>query len=189
MSEEIEVDDIATGLQRIRIGIQSLDWELVVIGYNLASGESLELPPKEPEKSKTQLVREKLQEKLATKTNKKPKAKNHKIEVASLKDVEEILKSKYKQSPIEAVKKGKKEKDEKDVNPAFRSQKGGKVFGQGEILVIQDAFDSEESKKNEKIAEKTIKIPRPKTENILSKMQNPEGDIFFNTKNRRPPQI
>ena len=184
-----EIDEIVNGLEKIRTGILSLDWQLVVDGYNLASGENLELPTKEPEKSKTELIRQKLQERLVTKTVKKSKAKDPKSEVVSLSDVEEILKSKYKQNPIDAVKNGNKERDEEDVVPTFQSQKGGKVFGQGNILVIQDAFDSDEAKKNKEIAEKTIKIPRPRAGNILNKMQNPKGDIFFNTENRRPPQV
>lgn len=160
-----EDEIIAAGLRTIRCAMLAQDWQQVFAGYNLISGEDLQVP----EKPKTRL--EKIRESIAGKEDNTPETKKGSARTRKVK-----LPDENKELPENAPIDSKK-------------MKGGKNFGFGEINVISVPIDDKEVQRNKELNALQAKMPKIERPAPLVDTAGDENKPvgFSSNPSKRPP--
>lgn len=163
---QIQIDEdelIAEGFIKLKQGILSQDWQMVLEVYNSISGETLKLP--EQKKSRLEKIREKMQS-------------SPPVSIEEKKDSQEPIKK-------DVVIDGSEE-----INLTTKKEKGGKIFSKEGFEVVSAIPDEEERRKNQELARKKVKVPRPRHDKNLEKVynsnKNSEG-IGYSDQPKQPP--
>lgn len=144
MPESNEDEIIANAFIKVRDGILTKNWQLVLEAYKDISGEELALP-EDPPKSRLEAIREKI---------------NPEIKSA-------------KKSRKTKVDKKPKEQGLDGINVVTEKLKGGEKFAKEGFQVISIAPNEEEIAKNKQVALNKTKMPR-KEKKTTDRRYNPD---------------
>lgn len=189
--EDNDDEIIARALINIREAVLTQNWQIVCDAYNSITNEDLKIPEKKKGRRETiQGLMAGIQQHKAKEVEKDMPVISLEVESMTIPEIkEQLLSLGFNDNDFKNKNKsdllGMLNNNKTDIN---QYQDGGTRFGKGKIQIISDPYNDELAKENQKIADKTIKVPVQRSGPVKDNSKDEKADVrFYDQSSISPP--